>query len=63
VIARTFRRLATTKNTVRFAEEATGEPIAFQTLYVQKSVLQAAGLSDAEKLTLIVGAEEEFADG
>jgi hypothetical protein len=52
----TFTLERETKNTIRYAEEADGNPPAIGTLYVQKWLL---GKEPPQKLTITVGEAEE----
>ena len=45
-----------TKNTIRYAEDASGKPPAIWTLYVQKLLL---GIEPPKKLTVTIGWAEE----
>ena len=52
----TFTLERETKNTIRYAEDASGKPPAIGTLYVQKWLL---GNPAPTKLTLTIGEAEE----
>ena len=52
----TFTLERETKNTIRYAEDASGKPPAIGTLYVQKWLL---GNQPPQKLTITIGEAEE----
>jgi hypothetical protein len=52
----TFTLERETKNTIRYAEDASGKPPAIGTLYVQKWLL---GNNPPQKLTITIGDGEE----
>jgi hypothetical protein len=52
----TFTLERETKNTIRYAEDASGKPTAIGTLYVQKWLL---GNELPRKLTITIGEAEE----
>jgi hypothetical protein len=52
----TFTLERETKNTIRYAEDASGKPPAIGTLYVQKWLL---GDEPPRKLTIAIGDSEE----
>jgi hypothetical protein len=52
----TFTLERETKNTIRYAEDASGKPPAIGTLYVQKWLL---GNEPPQKLTITIGEADE----
>jgi hypothetical protein len=60
VIAREFAPDKKTRNFLRWREEPGEESSVAPYFYIRKDALEAAGLSEAKRLVLIVGLPDEF---